>query len=271
MDSVTEKEMSLQQIIRNAANDRGVLVAFSGGVDSSLLLWEAVQSLGPQMVTAVTASAPTSPAGEVESARRFAERLGVEHLVVETDECADERFLENPPDRCYVCKLLRYRSLKLLTQTLGRSVVLDGTQADDDPTDRPGMRALDEERVTSPLVQAGLNKGEVRLLLERAGFADHAKKAAQPCLATRIPHGTRITLEAPQRVRDGESFLRDLGIETVRLRDHQSIARIVTSAAGLEMILGDRGLRDEVLRRLRELGYQHVTIDLEEYGRAKVG
>ncbi|MCA1961863.1 MAG: ATP-dependent sacrificial sulfur transferase LarE [Desulfomonile sp.] len=265
MDTVSKKELKLRRIIRDAANDRGVLVAFSGGVDSSLLLWEAVQSVGPEMVTAVTASAPTSPAGEVESARSFAERLGVDHLVVESDECADERFLENTPDRCYVCKLLRFRGLKRLAETRGKPVVLDGTQADDHPADRPGMRALDEEEIISPLAEAGLNKGEVRLLLERAGFADHAKRVAQPCLATRIPHGTRITLEALERVRNSESFLRGLGIETVRVRDHQPIARIVTDSKGLSMLLDDRALRDKVRSRLCELGYEYVTIDLQEY------
>lgn len=270
MDTLTEKERKLRQIIRDASADRGALVAFSGGVDSSLLLWEAVRTLGPSMVTAVTATAATSPGGEEESARQFALELGVEHLVVETDECSDERFLANSPDRCYVCKLLRYRKLKRLADELGRSAVLDGTQAGDDPTDRPGMRALSEEGIASPLAAAGLTKAEIRELLRTAGFADRSTKAAQPCLATRVPHGTRITLEALSRVREGELFLRSLGIETVRLRDHQYIARIVTDTAGFAAIFGDARVRTDVCRRLRELGYEHVTVDLEAYGDEKV-
>lgn len=268
--SLTDKENLLRSMIRNAArNATGgrVFVAFSGGVDSSLLLWESVQALGREGITAVTAESATSIPGEGDAAREFASVLGVEHLVVETGECSDDSFLQNSRDRCYVCKVIRYRALKSLAAARGGGVVFDGTQADDDPSDRPGMRALSELDVRAPLAQSGIGKAEVRLLLEAAGFSAVAGKYAQPCLATRIPTGTPITLEALAVVRQGELFLRECGIEVVRLRHHTPIARIVTDARGMETIMEAAGLRDKIYAGLRPLGYSFVTLDLMEYGK----
>lgn len=266
MSVLDQKERELRDIIREAAADRGALVAFSGGVDSSLLLWECVQALGPEQVTAVTAASDTSVSGEVEESRRFAGALGVKHLVVRSDECSDPGFMENLPDRCYRCKRSRY---KLLTDLAGKdagAVVLDGTQADDDPEDRPGMKASAELGIPAPLARAGIRKGEVRELLRAAGFPNIARKPAQPCLATRIPTGTRITREALERVRLGERFLKDQGLEVYRLRDHYPMARIKTDKGGISLILENGNVRERICERLVELGYDHVTLDLEEYG-----
>ncbi len=234
------KEQRVREIICEAASGETyvrVLVGFSGGVDSSLLLWESVQAVGPERVTAVTATSPTSVPEEEEHARRFAASLKVEHLIIPTEECTDSAFLSNPPDRCYLCKRTRYLHMKSLAQSLGPAVVMDGTQADDDPSDRPGMRALDELAVLSPLAQAGIDKQGVRTLLRVAGFPDLAEKKAEPCLATRIPTGDPITVKALEEVRRGESFLKALGLETVRLRHHGSWARIVTDRVGMSLLL----------------------------------
>ncbi|MGO9570039.1 MAG: ATP-dependent sacrificial sulfur transferase LarE [Desulfomonilaceae bacterium] len=270
---VAQKERRLREIIRETlAKARGgrVFVGFSGGVDSSLLLWESVQTLGPDRITAVTATSPTSIPEEEELARRFASDLGIRHLVVPTSECDDSEFMSNPWDRCYRCKRIRYTLMKQLSEQVPGSVIFDGTQSDDVPEDRPGMRALAELGILSPLAEAGIGKEDVRGLLRKAGFSDLAEKSAQPCLATRIPIGQSITLEALEMVRRGESFLKECGLVTVRLRHHQTLARIVTDSSGLSLILARDDLRQEILAKFKELGYQHVTLDLEEYGKNEV-
>ena len=133
------------------------------------------------------------------------------------------------------------------------------------------MRALTELDISSPLAEAGISKEDVRGFLRRAGFSVLAEKSAQPCLATRIPFGYPITLEALETVRRGESFLKECGLTTVRLRHHKSLARIVTDTAGLSLILAGDDLRQKILAKLKELGYLHVTLDLEEYGKNEYG
>ncbi len=262
------KEKQLMDNITQASGRKNgrVMVAFSGGVDSSLLLWESVRALGADRVTAVTATSPTSISGEEELARRFAAKLEVQHLVVPTDECADEAFVANPENRCYLCKQIRYRSLKKLAQDLRISAVLDGSQADDDPSDRPGMQALEELGITSPLAQAGITKMEVRTLLRKAGFYRLAEKNAQPCLATRIPAGRPITLEALEMIRLGERMLSEFGFKLFRLRHHYPLARIVTDQNGISYALKEKKIREKLVSGLREIGYKWVTLDLEEYG-----
>lgn len=265
-----QKERRLKEIVREKltkAGGGGVFIGFSGGVDSSLLLWETVQTLGPERITAVTATSPTSIPEEEESARKFASDLRVRHLVVPTSECDDSAFMSNPRDRCYQCKRIRFTLMKELSEQVPGSVVFDGSQSDDVPEDRPGMRALAELGILSPLAEAGISKEDVRGFLRRAGFSDLAEKSAQPCLATRIPFGYPVTLEALEIVRRGESFLKECGLTTVRLRHHESLARIVTDSSGLSLILAGDDLRQKIIAKLKELGYQHVTLDLEEYGK----
>ncbi len=268
-----QKEHRLRETIRKivaAAGGGRVFIGFSGGLDSSLLLWESVQALGQDRITAVTATSPTSIPEEEESARRFASDLHVRHLVVPTNECDDSAFMSNPADRCYHCKHIRFTLMKELSEQIPGSVVFDGTQSDDSPRDRPGIRALTELGILSPLAQAEIGKKEVRGLLRKAGFSRLAEKSAQPCLATRIPTGNAITLEALETIRQGESFLKKCGLATVRLRHHQGLARIVTDSTGLRMIITTDELRRQILEKLKSLGYGHVTLDLEEYGKIEV-
>jgi len=267
MKNTESKRLLLRRIIREAVGDRSLLVAFSGGVDSSLLLWESVQALGPAKVVAVTAQSETSIPQEIESAREFTRELGLEHLTVSSPECDDPRFLENPPDRCYICKRIRYQLLGTLAEERGGAVVFDGTQADDDPADRPGMAALVELGIFTPLSDAGIGKEDVRELLRSAGFARLAARKAEPCLATRIPFGSPITLEALDRVRRGEEILVACGLQTVRLRDHCPVARIVTDGAGITLLLATDDLRKQICQQLRQVGYNYITLDLQEYGK----
>jgi pyridinium-3,5-biscarboxylic acid mononucleotide sulfurtransferase len=264
-EDLVAKERRLREIISGYVEhgpESRVVVAFSGGVDSSLVLWEAFQALGVGRVSAVTATAPTSVPGEETSARRFARLLGVEHLVVPTSECDNPAFVANSEDRCYVCKQIRYQTLM---EKYPDAVILDGTQADDDPTDRPGMRAVEELRVRTPLKDAGLGKEEVRQILREAGFEEIAQKIAQPCLATRIPTGTPLTPAALEIVGKGEALLHNCGLTTVRLRHHWPLARIVTNEEDMERALSDKTIRTAICEGLKSLGYRHVTLDLEPY------
>lgn len=242
-----------------------VLVAFSGGVDSSLLLWECVQALTPEAVMAVTAISATSIPRESEEASRFAGDLNVLHITISTSECESPEFLANPPDRCYVCKRIRYERLTNLARSFRAAAVLDGTQANDDPRDRAGMRALSELRIHTPLADVGIGKKEVRLLLRAAGFDSLSEKPPQPCLATRIPTGAPITVEALRRVAAGEALLQKEGLSLVRLRDHFPLARIVTDNQGIERILNNEAVRERIVEGLKRLGFVHVTLELEAY------
>ncbi|MEW6114088.1 MAG: ATP-dependent sacrificial sulfur transferase LarE [Thermodesulfobacteriota bacterium] len=266
VSDIQAKENRIREIIREAAQKDGVLIGFSGGMDSSLLLWESVQALGPERVIAVTATSPTSFPEELESAKAFAESLKVKHLVVPTGECQDPAFIANPEERCYICKRIRYEMMRGLGQELGISVVFDGTQADDKPEERPGMKAIEELGIRTPLAEAGVAKAEVRELLHAAGFPALAHKISQSCLATRIPTGYPITPAALERVRHGEAFLRECGLTVFRLRDNDPLARIATNREGMAYLLGSNDVRTRIVRGLTELGYQYVTLDLVEYG-----
>jgi len=268
--SIVQKEQRLREFIRGTVAKAGggrIFIGFSGGVDSSLLLWESVQAVGPERITAVTATSPTSVPEEEESARKFASDLHVRHLIIPTSECDDSEFMSNPWDRCYHCKRIRFTLMKQLSNQTPGSVVFDGSQSDDVPQDRPGMRALAELGILSPLAEAEIGKEEVRSLLRRADFSQLAEKSAQPCLATRIPSCSPITLEALETIRRGEAFLKECGLKTVRLRHHQALARIVTDASGLLLIVSDHNLRLKISAKLKKLGYEYVTLDLEEYGK----
>jgi len=235
-------------------------------MDSSLVLWESVQALGPERVTAVTATSPTSFPEELDAAKAFAKSLDVKHLVVPTGECQDPAFIANPEERCYVCKRIRYEMMRGLGQELGISVVFDGTQADDKPEERPGMKAIEELGIRTPLAEARVAKAEVKELLHAAGFPALAHKVSQSCLATRIPTGYPITPAALERVRHGEGFLRECGLTVFRLRDHHPLARIAANREGMEYLLGSNDVRTRIVQGLTELGYQYVTLDLVEYG-----
>lgn len=263
-----EMEQRLREIIRKAVDVSDgdcAFVGFSGGVDSSLLLWETVQTLGFKKVIAITASSVTSPPGQEQSARDFATKIEAQHIVMDLGEFHDPEFLNNSASRCYICKKIRYERLMKFAKRTGGGPIFDGTQSDDNPRDRPGMRALRELGIVTPLADAGIGKELVRILLREAGFHELAEKPSQPCLATRIPTGVPLTRKVLKRIGLGESRLNEMGIDIVRLRDHDQMARIVTDAAGISKILGRKTLREKICTSLRKLGYKHITVDLDPY------
>ena len=259
---VEEKLLKLEEWFR--ARGGPVVVAFSGGVDSSVVLAAAARALGPSSVYAVTVDSPLHPRSELEWARRVAALLGVEHVVVPGRELEDEDVARNPPNRCYFCKRRVARELRGVASRVGARLIVEGTNAEDLKGWRPGYAALAEEGVLSPLVELGFTKEEVRLAARLLGLPNWDKPSAA-CLATRIPYGQRITAERLRRIEAAEALVSALtGARQVRVRDHGDIARIEVGR-GERRLLFSEGLMDELARRLKELGWRYVTLDLEGY------
>lgn len=254
------KADKLRAIIR--ARPKAV-VAFSGGVDSTLLLKACVDALGAAHVTAVTGVSQTYTPEEKAAARRSARGLGVRHILIETDELACAAFAANPADRCYHCKRELFGRIAELARSLGADTFYDASNVDDLADYRPGHRAVEEFGVQSPLVEAGLTKRDVRALSKKLGLGSW-DKPANPCLASRVPYGTPITVETLARIRAGEKYLRGLGFPIVRLRHHGELARIEVPASELPRITRPETAR-KIARRLRSLGYLWTSVDLEGY------
>ncbi|MCY4612791.1 MAG: ATP-dependent sacrificial sulfur transferase LarE [Nitrospira sp.] len=240
----------------------GVLVAFSGGVDSTLVLKVAAEVLGAR-ATAVTAASPTLPRDELDAVRQLSEEIGARLIVASTNQLDIEAFVRNDSMRCYHCKTDLYRLLAPVQRDTGIATIVDGAHVDDLGDDRPGMQAAREFGVRSPLVEAGFGKADVRTLAQALGLSNWDKPAAA-CLSSRIPRGTKITEQRLQRVDQAERVLKDEGFRQVRVRDHDGMARIEVDPAELPALL-DPVRRDRVTRSLKALGFQYVTVDLEGY------
>lgn len=239
-----------------------MLVAFSGGVDSTLLLFAAHEALGDRAVAAIGLS-PTYPAREHAQALETAERIGVTVLTVETHEMEDPRYRDNPPDRCYHCKRALFSTLLALARERGLEAVLEGSNADDASDHRPGMQAADDLGVRRPLLEVGLTKEEIRQLARDRGLSVW-NKPSLACLASRIPYGSAISEQRLNRIDRAEEVIRAHGIQQVRVRDHGEIARIEVAPEEIALLLKEE-VRTVVVRALKESGYRYVSIDLEGY------
>ncbi|WP_428560226.1 MAG: ATP-dependent sacrificial sulfur transferase LarE [Solidesulfovibrio sp. DCME] len=238
-----------------------VLVAFSGGVDSTFLLRAALAALGPQNVLAVTLDPPYASRAEVAQAVRLAGDLGAAHEVVPV--AFPEALRDNPPERCYLCKRLLFSRLLTRAAVFGQAAVLDGTNRDDLGDHRPGRKALAELGIRSPLLAAGLFKADIRALSRRAGLPTWDKPSAA-CLLSRLPHGARVDEAALGRIEGGEALLRAAGFPAVRLRLHGDLARIEVPKGRLADLVAACQSGD-LLDRLRRLGLRHLTADLAGY------
>jgi uncharacterized protein len=238
------------------------VVAYSGGVDSSVVLAVAQQELGDRALAVIGRSA-TYARSELEQALAQARRLGLEPRIVATAELSDPRFADNPSNRCYFCKGELYVRLAALARAEGYAAVLDGTNADDRADHRPGRRAADEHAVLSPLAELGFTKADVRALAARLDLPS-ADKPAMPCLSSRFPYGSRITAEQLAQVEAGEAWLRERGFRDVRLRHHGTVARLELEVHELARLVAEP-LRGECVAALRRLGFAYVALDLQGF------
>jgi uncharacterized protein len=238
------------------------LVAFSGGVDSAFLLRVAHDILGDRC-TALTTVSATTPAADIDDARRLAGAMGVEHVVVDADELAIPGYAENTPQRCYLCKDHLYAVCRREAERRGIAAILDGINVDDLSDHRPGLRAAAEQRIRHPLVEADFAKADIRLASRKLGLATWDRPAS-PCLSSRFPYGTAITTEGLRRVAAAEDVLHAEGFREVRVRFHDRVARIEMPLAEQPRLL-ERERCDRVVRAFMQIGFDHVSLDLRGF------
>ena len=260
---ITEaKKTKLKNIFRNYCQ-QDVCVAFSGGVDSGLVLAMACEAAreAKTKVLAVTMDTVLHPAADLEAARAVLKQTEAQHEVLRLDELSVPEILYNPIDRCYLCKRELYRRMKEFAAEKGIRILLEGSNEDDLHVYRPGLRAVRELEVKSPLAEAGLTKAEVRKLAGEYGLLVSDRPSA-PCLATRLPYGTRIDLELLSRIEQAENFLKEFGWRNIRLRVHGDIARLEIDKESFDSVIKQA---DVIIARLKELGFIYVTLDLEGF------
>lgn len=262
MKTYEEKCSYLQKLMEKYTQEN-VVVAFSGGVDSSLLLKTACINAvkNGTKVFAVTMHTTLHTMNEIESSKETAGEVGAEHLIISVDELKEAGIENNPVERCYLCKKYLFQKMKDKAESLGVKIILDGTNEDDLHMFRPGLKALKELEIKSPLAESDFSKTDVRKLADEYGLSV-SKKPSTPCLATRFPYGSRLSYEEMKKVEKGEDFLKNLGLYNVRLRVHNDIARIEVDKEDIVKIVV---YKEAIISYLKELGYRYITLDLEGF------
>jgi uncharacterized protein len=257
--NLEEKEQKLEELLRDLVP---VVVAFSGGVDSSYLAYKAHQVLGAGAI-AITAESASVPSQQRRMAAQIVQQIGIAHKIIYSRELERPEYSANPTNRCYYCKDELFAGLQAIAGEYGTMTILDGLNADDLGDFRPGRKAGEEHQVRSPLMEVGLNKNEIRELSRRAGLPT-ADQPASACLSSRFPYGVQITEEKLKIVDQGEEALREMGFRIFRVRHHEHLARLEFGPEDLK-----KALNPEIAARLaalfKGLGYKYVTLDLEGY------
>jgi uncharacterized protein len=263
VDPVNPIHRKRDRLVSFLAGLRHVVVAFSGGVDSTVVAQAACVALG-EAATAVTGTSSSLAAGELEEAKRLAERIGIRHEIIATGEFEQPEYLANGPDRCYYCKTELYTRLEELVERYPNSTIVNGANLDDQGDYRPGMIAAGEHRVLSPLIECGLTKADVRELAAHWQLPVWDKPAA-PCLSSRIAYGEAVTPERTAMIDRAEQYLRTLGLREVRVRYHKGdLARLEVPGEAIAK-LADQATRTKLVEHLRSLGFKFVTLDLEGF------
>jgi uncharacterized protein len=263
--SIQSDELSAQyeRLVGLIKQMKRVIVAFSGGVDSTLVLKVALDALGRENVLAATGVSPSLPQRELQSVRDLAAVLSAPLELIETSEMDSANYTSNPSNRCYFCKTELYSKLTDLGTRKNFNAILNGLNLDDTGDHRPGMGAAKEWNIRSPLLEAKLTKPDVRALAEKLKLPNW-EKPALACLSSRIPYGTPVTIQSLSQIERAEDFLRDLGFTNVRVRHHSNLARIEVDADDLSKLLQEP-LRSNLIKQFKQLGYTYVTLDLQGF------
>ena len=259
MERIYEKYEKLKNDLKNLGS---AAVAFSAGVDSTFLLYAAHKVLKDQVI-AVTAESAFCPRSECQEAAAFCTEHGIRHVICPIDILSHEEVTGNPPDRCYLCKTAIFRQIIGIAQEQGIDTVIEGSNKDDDADYRPGKRAILELEIKSPLAEAGLTKGEIRLLSEELGLPT-AHKPSMACLASRIPYGETITKDKLVMAEKAEDLLKQMGFHQYRVRIHGNLARIELLPEEISGCMEEKS-RQRIVSVLKDLGFAYVSLDLEGY------
>lgn len=254
-------EKKIEKLKKHLKRLKKVIVAYSGGVDSSFLLKVAVDALGKNNIIAVCGISPTYTEEERKFAKNFCKKLGIKLIEVKTEEFKDKNFINNPPDRCFLCKKELFGKIEEIRKKFNFFYIVDGTNKDDESDYRPGEKAKKIYNILSPLKECGMRKDEIREMSKKLNLPTW-NKPQMACLASRIPYGEKITKEKLERIKKGEKFLYSLGFKIIRIRDYNELAKIEVDKEEIEKVIR---FKDKIIKRLKKVGYKYITLDLEGY------